>query len=83
MDTIPIPEVVHLICQRCGRFGRYKRSRYIEMAGTDNSPEALLPFARAAGCPVAIRQGDREWSDRCQITYDLAARRAEQESGDG
>ena len=40
-----------------------------------NRPEldALLAFARAAECPVALRQHAWEWSDRCGIVYDWAA----------
>lgn len=73
MSTIQIPAVVNLCCEKCGRKGRYKRERYIEMAGTSSAPEALLAFARAAECPVALRQHAWEWSDRCGIVYDWAA----------
>lgn len=65
----PLPETIHLICNTCGRAGRYSRERYVEIAGTDNGPAALLSFARAVGCDRAIKQGEG-WDERCGIVYD-------------
>ena len=77
MSTAPLPDIVRLRCPKCGRQGQYSRARYVAMAGTENAPEALLAFARVAGCPVAMKQHSWEWSDRCGIVYDLDARAAE------
>lgn len=66
----PLPEVVRLKCDKCGRHGQYRRERYVAMAGTDRAPSALLPFARAVGCPVALAQNDLSWGDRCGVVYD-------------
>lgn len=71
MTTMPLPAMVRLKCDKCGRRGQYRRERYIEMAGTDNAPSALLPFARAVGCPVAIAQTPQTWDGRCGVVYDL------------
>jgi len=76
--TTPLSETVHLKCDRCGRSGRYSRARYVEIAGTADAPSALLEFARAAGCEVARKQHSWEWSNRCQIVYDLAVRKRDQ-----
>lgn len=69
----PLPEVIHLRCQKCGRRGRYSRARYVEIAGTDEPTSALLAFARAAGCEVALRQLPGQMDDRCGVGYDLDA----------
>ena len=73
-----LPDTIHLTCDRCGRSGRYSRARYVALAGTEDAPSALLEFARAAGCEVALRQHEWEWSDRCQIVYDLPAGKRDQ-----
>jgi len=71
--TRPIPEIVHLICRRCGRKGRYSRERYIEVAGEKSAPDALQKFAAHAGCELA-QHPDPNWDRRCGIVYDLEAR---------
>lgn len=70
MGVIPLPEIVRLKCPKCGRSGQYRRDRYVAMAGTDVGPSALLPFARAVGCPVALAQNALSWGDRCGVVYD-------------
>lgn len=67
--TFQLPEVVNLHCAGCGRAGRYRRARYVEIAGTENAADALLRFARAAGCEVAQRQTLDQVHDRCGIRY--------------
>lgn len=74
LPYIPLREMVHLICPKCGRRGRYRRERYIEIAGTEVSTAALIPFARAMGCELAIRQSLDRMDNPCGIRYDLAAK---------
>lgn len=71
-----LPEVVHLICPKCGRKGRYRRDRYLAIAGVDDPPSALLAFAKAMGCPLATDREPLDWERRCKVVYDLEARRA-------
>jgi hypothetical protein len=74
MTTVtPLPAMVRLRCDRCGRKGQYRRERFIELAGTDIAPSALLPFARAVRCPVALAQNDRSWGERCGVVYDRSS----------
>lgn len=67
-----LDEVVRLRCTTCGRFGRYNRKRYFEIAGTTNGPDALLSFAKTVGCERALKQEIYQLDDRCDIRYDLS-----------
>jgi len=66
-------EMITLRCSLCGRFGRYKRDRYFEIAGTRNGPDALNSFAKAAGCERALKQKNAQLDNRCGIGYVLQA----------
>lgn len=68
-ETSQFPEMVHLVCPRCGRAGRYRRERYVEIAGTESAADALPRFARSAGWEVAQRQRVDQVHDSCGIRY--------------
>lgn len=45
----PFP-TVEIACDHCGRFGRYRKERFVEIVGADTDlPQALTIIA--AGCP--------------------------------
>lgn len=67
--TLPLPPTVEVQCDFCGRYGRYPRARYIEIAGTENAPDALSRFAAARGCARAIKAGPTDLDNRCRIKY--------------
>jgi|GEM_PF-6943793 len=73
--NMPLPDPVEVECPLCQRHGRYRLARYVEIAGTDNGPMALVPFAAAMGCERAKFQIAQEakglsvWYDRCKCVY--------------
>jgi len=67
---IPLPAVVCLRCDRCGRRGQYPRRRYHELAYSEGWGSDLLTFAKRVQCPVALAQTKQSYGDRCQIVHD-------------
>lgn len=58
-----LPEgMTAIVCRKCGRSGRYRKSTLLERFG----PDAPLPHVLnlLADCPKR-----REWSDPCQVVY--------------
>jgi hypothetical protein len=47
-------KVVEIACDRCGRYGRYRRATLLEKYGPDqNMPDLPRRIAREAGCERA------------------------------
>lgn len=66
---IPLPAMVRLKCDKCGRKGQYRRERYVEMADLPGWGPQLLTFAKTVGCPWALNPGVG-WDEKCRVVHD-------------